>query len=95
MNQDHIDSLVRSLAKVAGGILTAHGAVAAATILNSSNILELISGIVMSVIAFYASHTTNASQPVNTTAIEVTPKVTTESIATATPVTPVVTPAIK
>ena len=92
MNQDQIDSLVRSLLKVVGGILAAHGAVAVAGTLNSMNTIELVSGIVTTLIGFYASHTTNATQPVDTTAIKVEPKVTTETITTSTATAPLTPP---
>ena len=61
MNQDQIDSLVRSLLKVVGGILAAHGLTATAGIVNSTNVTELISGIVVTLIGFYASHTNAAT----------------------------------
>jgi hypothetical protein len=86
MNQDQVDSLVRSLAKIAGGILTAHGLTDVATTVTSASVEELITGILMAVIGFYASHKSNATQPVNTTSVEVTPKVITEITTTPTPV---------
>jgi hypothetical protein len=59
--QDQIDSLVRTAAKVAGGILTAHGFTAAATTLNSTNVVEAITGAVMAILAIWASHKSNAA----------------------------------
>jgi hypothetical protein len=59
--QDQIDSLVRTAAKVAGGILTAHGFTAAATTLNSTNVVEALTGVVMAMLAIWASHKSNAS----------------------------------
>jgi len=83
MNQDQIDSLVRSVVKIAGGILTAHGLTASATIVNSQNVIELITGIVMAVIGFYASHTTHS-----TDSVPVTAPVTTVKPVTSTSIIP-------
>lgn len=60
MNQDQIDSIVRSVCKVAGGILIAHGATQAAAIINAPDVIEAIGGLVMVIIGICASHATHA-----------------------------------
>jgi propanediol dehydratase small subunit len=85
MNQDQIDSIVRKVLAIVGGILATHGATAASATLNSASVEELVTGLVMCGVTFYASHKSNATQPVNTTSIEVTPKITTESTTSTTP----------
>lgn len=62
-NQDQVYSAVRSIAKIAGGILTAHGAVGAATALNTPDAIEAITGVVMAGIALYCSHQAHATPP--------------------------------
>ena len=91
MNQDQIDSVVRSLVKVAGGILTAHGLTATAAIVNSQNVIELLVGIVMAVAGFYASHTSNSVPPVGTVTVK-TQDAKVET-STTTPAAPVTAPA--
>lgn len=82
MNQDQIDSLVRTVCKMAGGILAAHGLANAATVVNSTNVVEAITGVVVAVIGIAASHTTNATTvststvaPAQEVATTITPKV--------------------
>jgi hypothetical protein len=85
MNQDQIDSIVRKVLAIAGGILSAHGLTAASTTINSTDVIQMVSGIAMCVVTFIASHQANATQPVNTTAVTVTPIVTTQTTTTPTP----------
>ena len=60
MTQDQIDSLTRSVCKLAGGILAAHGATSMAVAVNAPDTIEAISGIVMAAVSLWASHTTHA-----------------------------------
>jgi predicted alpha/beta hydrolase family esterase len=60
-NQDQIDSLVRSAAKIAGGILAAHGLNDMATAVNTPDTIKAVAGIVMASTAAWASHKSNAS----------------------------------
>lgn len=60
MTQDQIDSLTRSVCKLAGGILVAHGATSMAVAVNAPDTIEAVSGIVMAVVSLWASHTTHA-----------------------------------
>jgi hypothetical protein len=66
MNQDQIDSLVRTLCKIGGGILAAHGAQQMATVINTPDVVEAITGIITAAISIYASHTSNATPTSNT-----------------------------
>ena len=65
INQDQIDSLVRTAAKIAGGILAAHGLTGAATALNSSSVEEAIGGLLLAVLGAWGSHKSNASPAQN------------------------------
>lgn len=84
MNQDQVDSIVRKLLAMFASILGAHGMAAMATTVNSTDTAELVSSIVLAGLTFYASHKSNATQPVNTTVVTVTPAVTTETTTTPT-----------
>jgi hypothetical protein len=56
MNQDQIQSLVRSVLKVVGAILVTHGASKAAAIVNT----EDVAGIIVAPVGFYMSHKQHA-----------------------------------
>jgi hypothetical protein len=60
MNQDQLDSLVRTALKMIGGILIAHGAQQAATAINTPDAVEFVAGLVAAGISVYASHKSNA-----------------------------------
>jgi len=60
MNQDQIDSLVRTCLKMVGGILVAHGAQQMATTVTSPAVIEAVIGIVTAGLSIYASHKSNA-----------------------------------
>jgi hypothetical protein len=61
MNQDQIDSLVRTFAKIIGGILIAHGAQQMATAINAPDVIEAVGGLITAGISMYASHKSNAA----------------------------------
>jgi hypothetical protein len=64
MNQDQITSLVRSVLKVAGAALAAHGAQQWATIATTPDMAEAVSGAVMTGIGIYLSHVQHATPKV-------------------------------
>jgi hypothetical protein len=72
MNQDQIDSIIRSLAKIIGGILVAHGATQMATVINAPDVIEAIGGVVTAGLSMYASHTSNATPPATPTPVKPT-----------------------
>jgi len=90
MNQDQIDSIVRKVLAIVGGILATHGATAASATVTSASVEELIVGLVMCGVTFYASHTSNATPPVNS----VTTTPTAKGVETTTVAPPVVAPAV-
>ena len=57
MNQPQINSLVRSLLKVAGTVLTAHGLTSTATWINSEDVL----GMVVLLVGLWQSHQVHGS----------------------------------
>lgn len=61
MNQDQIDSLIRSVVKVISPLLVAHGMTSLATTLSLQSSVETIGGVVALVLAFWASHKSNAA----------------------------------
>jgi hypothetical protein len=63
MNQDQINSLTRTGLKIIGGILAAHGGQQMATLINTPDVVQFVSGLVVTGIAIYASHTTHAPTP--------------------------------
>ena len=63
INQDQLDSLIRGIVKAVGPLLVAHGLNALSTTLNTDSTIECIGGVVMTVLAFYASHKSNAPAP--------------------------------
>ena len=69
INQDQIDSLVRTAAKIAGGILTAHGLTGAATVLNASSVEEAIGGLILALLGAWSSHKSNATPPATAAAV--------------------------
>lgn len=60
MNQDQLDSLIRSVVKVIAPLLVAHGMSSLATTLTLNSTVETIGGVVATVLAFWASHKSNA-----------------------------------
>jgi hypothetical protein len=56
MTNDQALSLARSIAKIAGGILAAHGMTAASTALTTGPVIEMIAGIITAGISLYLSH---------------------------------------
>ena len=69
INQDQIDSLVRTAAKIAGGILTAHGLTGAATVLNASSVEVAIGGLILALLGAWSSHKSNATPPATAAAV--------------------------
>jgi hypothetical protein len=63
MNQDQIDSITRTACKIIGGILAAHGAQQMAATINAPDVVELIGGVVTTIVGIYASHKSNSSTP--------------------------------
>lgn len=59
MNNDQLNSLVRSGLKVVGAVLAAHGAQQWATIVTAPAVVEAVSGLVMTGIGIYLSHQTH------------------------------------
>ena len=59
MNQDQINSLVRSALKIVAAMLVTHGLTQAAAIINT----EDVAGLVVGVIGLLASHYTHATPP--------------------------------
>jgi hypothetical protein len=60
MNQDQLDSLVRTILKMLSAILIAHGAQQMATIISTPDVIEAVIGVVTAGVSIYASHTSNA-----------------------------------
>jgi len=60
INQDQLDSLVRTAAKMAGAILTAHGLNSMATAINSSDTISVATGAVLALLAMWSSHKSNS-----------------------------------
>jgi predicted lipid-binding transport protein (Tim44 family) len=73
INQDQIDSLIRGIVKGVGPLLVAHGLTALSTTLNTDSTIECIGGAVMTVLAFYASHKSNAPAPTTAPPAPATP----------------------
>lgn len=72
MNQDQIDSIVRKVLAVAGGLVAAHGFPAAGTALNTPDVVQLVAGVVMLIVPFISSHMSNATPPVGSVKIKPT-----------------------
>jgi hypothetical protein len=68
MNQDQIDSLVRTALKMISAVLTAHGAQQLATAVTAPSTIELAIGLVMGALSLYASHSTHSDPPVASSA---------------------------
>lgn len=84
MNQDQVDSIVRKVLAVAGGLVAAHGFPAAGTALNTPDVLQLVAGVVMLVVPFISSHMSNATPPIDSVTVKPTDKtVTTTTVAPA------------
>lgn len=66
MNQDQVNSLVRSGLKVVGGILIAHGATNAAAVLSTGPVIEAICGVVTAIIGIVWSHWNHKADPAPT-----------------------------
>lgn len=65
MNSDQIASAVRGILKWLGGALAAHGAAKAAQVVNMPDVIELVIGLVTTIVGFVMSHKWHAddSQP--------------------------------
>lgn len=64
MNQDQIDSLVRTALKIVAGAVIAHGgSQVLAGAINTPDVAELVTGIIMAILSAYASHKSNGVQP--------------------------------
>jgi len=63
MNKDQTIALLTGIAKVVGAILAAHGATQAATLVTSADLIEAVSGVVITLTSFYASHKYNSDAP--------------------------------
>ena len=63
MNQDQIDSIVRSGLKMVGGVLLTHGYMNAAAekVFTSNSTVEAVAGLILAGLGIYASHKSNAS----------------------------------
>lgn len=72
MNQDQVDSIVRKVLAVAGGLVAAHGFPTAGTALNTPDVVQLVAGVVMLVVPFISSHMSNATPPVGSVEIKPT-----------------------
>lgn len=59
MNEDQVVNIVQSPFKIGGGIVAGYGA-------EASNLWAAIGGLIVSAIAFYFSHRSNASTPAST-----------------------------
>lgn len=86
MNQDQIDSLIRTLLKYGGGFLSAHGAVGLASAINNnaSSIAQIAAGVIVAAIAQYGSHTSNATPTVIPAVTTVIPAPAVEPVNTTT-----------
>jgi len=62
MNDDQLNSLVRTLMKMIGAVLAAHGAAQLSTALNTPAAIETIGGVISAAIAIWGSHRNNATQ---------------------------------
>jgi hypothetical protein len=61
MNSDQINSLVRSIIKMAGAILVAHGASKLAATISLEPVIEGVVGVIGAGYAIYLSHKSNAT----------------------------------
>jgi hypothetical protein len=65
MNQDQLDSAVRTAVKIIGPLLIAHGLQSVATVLNTESVIDAIAegigGLAATVLACWSSHRSNAS----------------------------------
>jgi hypothetical protein len=61
MNKDQATALATGLLKVIGVILTMRGATAAASIVDTSSVIEMVSGLIVTIASFIASHKVNAT----------------------------------
>jgi len=61
MNDDQINSLIRSILKLGSGYLTVHGASQLAVAINTPAVATSLTGILLAFIAMYGSHRNNAT----------------------------------
>ena len=59
MNKDQATALATGLLKVIGVILTMRGATAAASIVDTSSVIEVVSGFIVTIASFIVSHKVN------------------------------------
>jgi hypothetical protein len=68
MNQDQINSLVRTALKVIAGAILAHGgSQMLAGAINTPDVAELVTGIIIAGLSAWASHATHAEPSSSTT----------------------------
>jgi hypothetical protein len=59
MNKDQATALATGVLKVIGVVLTMRGATAAAAIVDTSSVIEVVSGLIVTIASFIASHKIN------------------------------------